>query len=449
MLYLETKVQPLQVFSVLELDPATIPGGYGYDRFRDEFAIRIRAIPALREKLSDTILNLDHPLWVEDRDFDIGRHVHRISLRAPGGRAELGELTGRLAGLPLDRSRPLWEMWVVEGFGDPDDGARLAVLLKVHHAAADGVTYANLLSQLCGTEPDSRAPEPVGAPATPTSRQMALRGLGRFASRPLRLAVHVLPAGLRAVIDTIRRTARGRAMAAPFTAPSTRLNGRLTPQRNVAFARLDLDDVKRVKDHFGVSVNDVAMALVSGVVRKFLLDRDELPGPSLVALVPVSVHAPTEDRGRNQVSGMFVRLQTQLADPVKRLTALAGATTAAKEHAAAIDSTLLQDIGQTAGPVILGIAKRVYARLTRFRPMYNLVVSNVPGPRMPYFLGAAVMAVYPFGPVMHGCGLNVTMWTVNGKLHVSLISCPELLPDLGELADGFATSLQELLSETG
>ena len=188
-------------------------------------------------------------------------------------------------------------------------------------------------------------------------------------------------------------------MAAPFTAPSTRLNARLTPQRNVAFARLDLDDVKRVKDHFGVSVNDVAMALVSGVVRKFLLDRGELPGPSLVALVPVSVHEPTEDRGRNQVSGMFVRLQTQIADPVKRLTALAEATTAAKEHAAAIDSTLLQDFGQIAGPVILGIAKRVYARLTRFRPMYNLVVSNVPGPRMPYFLGAEVLAVYPFGPV--------------------------------------------------
>jgi hypothetical protein len=134
---------------------------------------------------------------------------------------------------------------------------------------------------------------------------------------------------------------------------------------------------------------------------------------------------------------------------VKRLTALAEATTAAKQHASAIDSTLLQDFGQTTGPVVLGIAKRVYARLTRFRPMYNLVVSNVPGPRTPYFLGAEVLAVYPFGPVMHGSGLNVTMWSVNGKLHVSLISCPELLPDLWELADGFATSLKELLSETG
>ena len=187
-------MQPLQVFSVLELDPATIPGGYGYDRFRDEFAIRVRAIPALREKLSDTILNLDHPLWVEDRDFDIDRHVHRISLRAPGGRAELGELTGRLAGLPLDRSRPLWEMWVVEGFGDPDDGARLAVLLKVHHAAADGVTYANLLvaavrhrTGFAGTGTGRGAGDSdlaaVGTPRTGSVREPAAAAGGPRAAR--------------------------------------------------------------------------------------------------------------------------------------------------------------------------------------------------------------------------------------------------------------------------
>jgi WS/DGAT/MGAT family acyltransferase len=449
MLYLETATQPLQVFSVLELDPATIPRGYSYDRFRDDLSARVRAIPAFREKLSDGFGNLDHPMWVEDVDFDIDRHVHRISLRAPGGWAELGELCGQLAGLPLDRRRPLWEMWVIEGFGGSVDGARLAVLLKVHHAAADGVTYANLLSQLCSAEPDSPPPEPVEATAAPTPLRLAIGGLARFASRPLQLIVRVLPAALRAVVDTIRRAARGRAMAAPFTAPRTRLNARLTARRNVAFARLELDDIKKVKNHFGVSVNDVAMALASGVVRRFLLDRGELPGSSLVALVPVSVHAPAAGGGRNQVSGMFARLQTQIADPVIRLRALAEVTTNAKAHASAIDATLLQDFSQLAGPIVLGIAKRVYARLTRFRPMYNLVVSNVPGPRTPYFLGAEVLATYPFGPVMHGSGLNITMWSVNGKLHVSLISCPELLPDLWELADGFAVGLKELLAEVG
>lgn len=445
MLYLETATQPLQVFSVLELDPASIPGGYRYDRFRDALSERVRATPPLREKPSERFGNLDHPVWVEDVDFDIDRHVHRISLRTPGGRAELRELVGHLAGLPLDRRRPMWELWVIEGL----DGGRLAILFKVHHSAADGVTYANLLSQLCSAEPDSPPPEPVAATAAPTPLRLAVSGLARFASRPLLLVVTVLPAAIRAVVDTIRRAARGRAMAAPFTAPRTRLNGRLTAQRNVAFARLDLDDIKKVKNHFGVSVNDVAMTLAGGVVRHYLLDRGELPTPSLVALVPVSVHAPSLDRGRNQVSGMFARLQTQLADPVTRLRALAEVTADAKEHAAAIDATLLQDFSQLTGPIALGVAKRVYARLTQFRPMYNLVVSNVPGPRTDYFCGAEVLAAYPFGPVMHGCGLNITMWSINGKLHVSLISCPALLPDLSELADGFATGLKELLAEVG
>ena len=448
MLYLETATQPLQVFSVLELDPATIPGGYSYDGFRDQFSARVRAIPALREKLSEHFLNLDHPVWAQDSDFDIDRHVHRISLRAPGGWAELSEICGQLAGLPLDRRRPLWEMWVIEGFGGSHNGGRLAVLLKVHHCAADGVTYANLLSQLCSTEPDAPQPDPVEAAAAPTPMRMALGGLARFASRPLQFVINVLPAIIRALADTIRRAARGRAMAAPFTAPRTRLNARLTARRNVAFARLELDDVKTVKNHFGVSVNDVAMALVSGVVRRFLLDRGELPGSSLVAMAPVSVHQPA-GHGRNQVSGMFARLQTQIEDPVERLRALAEATTNAKEHASAIDATLLQDVSQLAGPVTLGVAKRVYARLTQFRPMYNLVVSNVPGPQTPYFLGAEVLAVYPFGPVMHGCGLNITMWSVRGRLHVSLISCPELVPDLSEMADGFAVALKELLAEVG
>jgi hypothetical protein len=292
MLYLETATQPLQVFSVLELDPATIPGGYSYDRFRDEFSARVRAIPAFREKLSDRFLNLDHPVWVEDSDFDIDRHVHRIGLPAPGGRAELSEISGHLAGLPLDRRRPLWEMWVIEGFGGSLNGGRLAVLLKVHHAAADGVTYANLLSQLCSTEPDPPPPDPIETTAAPTPLRMAIGGLARFASRPLQLAINVLPATIRAVVDTIRRAARGRAMAAPFTAPRTRLNARLTAHRNVAFARLELDDVKKVKNHFGVRVNDVAMALVSGVVRQFLLDRGELPG-SLPGRVGSGVGART------------------------------------------------------------------------------------------------------------------------------------------------------------
>lgn len=452
-LYLETLTQPLHVCSVLELDTATIPGGYSFGRLVDEMALRVTAIPTFREKLSNTFLNLDHPVWVEDEEFDVHRHVHRIGLPAPGGRAELAEVCGHLAALPLDRRHPLWEMWVIEGLDGTDarKGGRLAVLTKVHHAAVDGVTGANLMSQLCSIEPDAAPPVPVEASSEVNPLRIALGGLGRFASRPISLATTVLPATVTTVVDTVRRAAGGRAMANPFAAPQTPFNGSITAHRNVAFTQLSLEDVKTVKDHFGVKVNDVVMALVSGVLRRFLIDRGELPESTLVAMVPVSVHDRSDRPGRNQVSGMFSSLHTEIDDPAQRLMAIAEGNTVAKEHSSAIGATLLQDWSQFAGPAVFGVAMRVYARtrLTESRPVHNLVVSNVPGPQIPlYFLGAEVQAMYPLGPIFHGSGLNITVMSLNGRLNVGLISCPELLPDLWDMADGFAAGMAELLAAT-
>lgn len=449
-LYLETSTQPLHVCSVLELETATIPGGYSFDRLRDELALRITAIPTFRERLANSFLNLDHPVWVEDNEFDVDRHLHRIGLPAPGGREELAEICGHLASLPLDRRHPLWEMWVIEGLrgADARHGGRLAVLTKVHHAAVDGVTGANLMSQLCSVEPAAPPPDPVQATGNTNGLRIALGGLGRFATRPLSLATSVLPATVSTVVDTVRRAAGGRAMANPFAAPPTPFNASITAHRNVAFSQLTLADIKKVKDRYGVKVNDVVMALVSGVLRKFLLDRGELPDSSLVAMVPVSVHDRSDRPGRNQVSGLFSSLHTEIADPAERLTAIAEANTVAKEHSSAIGATLLQDWSQFAGPAVFGVAMRVYAR-TRLteRPVHNLVISNVPGPQIPlYFLGAEVEAMYPLGPIFHGAGLNITVLSLNGKLNVGLISCPELLPDLWDLADGFVTGISELLA---
>jgi WS/DGAT/MGAT family acyltransferase len=453
-LYLETPTQPLHVCSVLELDASTIPGGYSFERLREQLALRITAIPTFREKLANSFLNLDHPVWVEDEHFDIERHVHRIGLPAPGGRAELAEVCGHLAALPLDRRRPLWEMWAIEGLGGTDarKGGRLAVITKVHHAAVDGVTGANLMSQLCSVEPDAPAPEPVAASADVNPIRIALGGLGRFATRPITLATKVLPETVSTVVETVRRVAGGRAMASPFAAPHTPFNSRITAHRNIAFAQLEFDDIKTVKNYFDVKVNDVVMALVSGVLRQFMLDRGELPEASLVAMVPVSVHDRSDRPGRNQVSGMFCSLETQIADTGERLRAIAKDNVVAKEHSAAIGATLLQDWSQFAGPAVFGVAMRVYARsrLTEARPVHNLVVSNVPGPQIPlYFLGAQVDAMYPLGPIFHGAGLNITVMSLNGKLNVGLISCPELLPDLATMADGFVSGMKELLKATG
>ncbi|MEZ0338486.1 wax ester/triacylglycerol synthase family O-acyltransferase [Mycobacterium sp. pV006] len=451
-LYLETAAQPLHVCSILELDTTTMPGGYTFDRLRDGLTQRIKAMPEFREKLLDNRFNLDHPVWVEDKDFDVDRHLHRIGLPSPGGRTELAEICGHLASLPLDRTRPLWDMWVIENLGGgPENGhGRIAVMTKVHHASVDGVTGANLLSQLCSTEPDAPPPDPVDGPGDASGLEIAVSGALRFATRPLRLA-NVVPATVSTVVDTVKRARNGLTMAPPFSAPKTAFNANVTSHRNVAFAQLDLEDVKTVKNHFGVKVNDVVMALVSGALRQFLLGRGELPDNSLVATVPVSTHDRSDRPGRNQVSAMFSRLETGIEDPAERVRAIAEANGVAKQHSSAIGATLLQDWTQFAAPAVFGAAMRVYAssKLSGARPVHNLVVSNVPGPQMSlYMLGCEVKAMYPLGPIFHGSGLNITVMSLNGNLDVGIISCPELLPDLWDLADQFAPAMAELVAAT-
>ena len=451
-LYLETSDQPMHVCSIMELDTSTMPGGYTFDRLRDALSLRIRAMPQFREKLANSRLNLDHPVWVDDNNFDIDRHLHRIGLPPPGGRAELSEICGHIASLPLDRRRPLWEMWVIEGVAGTDchrDG-RIGVMIKVHHAGVDGVTGANLMSQLCTTEADAPAPDPVDGVGGASGWEIAAGGLVRFASRPLHLA-NVVPGTVSSVVGTLLRAREGQTMARPFAAPRTVFNARISGRRNVALAKLDLEDIKTVKNHFGVKVNDVVMALVSGVLRQCLAERNALPDTSLVATVPVSVHGKSDRPGRNQVSGMFSSLQTHIADPVERLKAIAEANSVAKQHSSAIGATLLQDWTQFAAPAVFGIAMRVYARtrLTEM-PVHNLVVSNVPGPQIPlYMLGCEVKAMYPLGPIFHGSGLNITVMSLNRNLDVGLISCPQLLPDLWAMADEFAIGMQELRAIAG
>ncbi|WP_424749731.1 WS/DGAT/MGAT family O-acyltransferase [Mycobacterium sp.] len=451
-LYLETSDQPMHVCSIVEVDASTMPGGYTFGRLRDALSLRIRAMPEFREKLANSPLNLDHPVWVDDDDFDIDRHLHRIGLPPPGGRAELSEICGHIASLPLDRRRPLWEMWVIEGVAGTDchrDG-RLAVMTKVHHAGVDGVTGANLMSQLCSTEPDAPAPDPVGGVGGASGWRIAAGGLVRFAARPLRLA-NVVPDTVSSVVATVQRAREGLTMARPFAAPPTVFNARISGRRTIAYAQLDLEDVKAVKNHFGVKVNDVVMALVSGVLRQYLAERNALPESSLVASVPVSVHGKSDRPGRNQVTAMFSSLHTELADPVDRLKAIAKANSVAKEHSSVIGASLLQDWSQFAAPAVFGIAMRLYARtrLTDSNPVHNLVVSNVPGPQVPlYLLGCQVTAMYPLGPIFHGSGLNITVMSLQGTLNVGLISCPELLPDLWEMADEFAVGMEELLAAT-
>jgi diacylglycerol O-acyltransferase len=446
-LYIESSTQPLHVCSVVELDTSTIPGGYTFDRFHDDLASRIKSLPEFRAKLADSQLNLDHPVWVEDKDFDLSDHLYRIGLPSPGGRRELAEICGHIASVPLDRSKPLWEMWVVERVADTDahEGGPLGLMIKVHHAAVDGVAAANLLDQLCSPEPDSPPPDPVDGPGDATRFAIAAGGLVRFLSRPLQLA-KVLPTTVSTIFTTVSRALSGSAMAAPFTAPPTLFNAEVTAERNIALAQLDLEDVKRVKNRFGVKVNDVVLALCAGALRGFLRDRGELPDRPLVAMVPVSVHDRSDRPGRNQVSGMFCNLQTHIEDPGERLRAIAKADARAKEHSSAIGPTLLLDWTQVAAREVFGFVLGLVAHTPlSHTPVHNLIISNVAGPQNKlYGLGAEVKALYPLGPIFHGSGLNITVMSLGGKLNVGLVSCRRLVDDLWGLADRFEFELAEL-----
>jgi WS/DGAT/MGAT family acyltransferase len=298
---------------------------------------------------------------------------------------------------------------------------------------------------LCSLAPDAPPPDPVSGPGDANPVEIAAAGLLTFASRPLRLA-KVVPMTLSTVVKTVRRARSGLSMAAPFAGPATAFNASITGDRNIAYAQLDLGDIRTAKNRFNVKVNDVVMALCSAVLRRFLVDRDELPDTSLVAMVPVSVHDKSDRPGRNQVTGMFARLETQIADPVERLAAIAHANSVAKDHSSAIGATLLQDWTQL-GARTFGVAMRLLPNtpLTD-SPIYNLIISNVPGPQTSlYFLGSEVKALYPLGPIFHGSGLNITVMSFNRKLNVGIISCPDLLPDLWKFADGFSVALAELL----
>jgi diacylglycerol O-acyltransferase / wax synthase len=434
------------------LDTSSVPDGYTFDRLRDDLATRIAAIPEFRAKLADSQLNLDYPVWVDDDEFDLDRHLLRIELPAPGGRRELAQICGHIASTPLDRDRPLWEMWVIDGIADTDPraGGLLAVMTKVHHAAVDGVSGANLFAQLCSAEPDMPPPEPVEGAGGAGPMQIAAGGLMKFAARPWQLA-NLLPTTLATVVKTLGRARNGLTMAAPFAAPATRFNTSVTAERNVALAQLNLDDVKKVKDRFGVTINDVVMALCASTLRWFLSDHGELPEKPLVAMVPVSVHDKSDRPGHNQLSGMFCKLETEIVDPAERLRAIARDNAAAKNHSSAISPTLLQDWAQLAARAVFGSIFRLVADSPLIgNPVHNLIVSNVPGPQATlYFLGCEVEAMYPLGPLFHGCGLNITVMSLNGKLNVGVISCPDLTPDLWRLADDFDVALEELLECSG
>ena len=447
-LYFETRSQLLHVCGLIVLDVSEVPGGYSFARLRDELKRRITGMPAFRRKLHDSMLNVDHPVWVEAEDFDIEHHLHRIGLPRPGDDRALSELCAHLASQPIDRSLPLWQMYVIEGL--PDD--QVAVFAKMHHSTVDGVTGANMMSQLCTLTPDDPAldedlvKETAGGSG---ALELAVGGaLSRLAT-PWRLA-SLLPGTLGVLPSWISRARKGLAMPAPFTAPRTPFNRTITGHRTISFTSVELDGVKRVKNAFGTTVNDVVLAVTSTALRTYLDELHSLPTKPLIAMVPMSVHAAESRPGTNRVSGMFMSLSTDIDDPVERLEAIRDANVVAKDHTNALDANLLTDWAQFAAPSVFGSAVRMYSRLRlseRHPVVHNLVISNVPGPNIPlYFLGARIERMLPLGPVFHGAGLNCTVMSMDGKLHFGFIACKRSVPDPWPLAKAVEEALAEYVA---
>ncbi len=450
-LYMETPTMPMHVSGTYIYDPNSAPGVYGFDEIKAEVERRLHLLPPYRRRLVEIPFQLHHPLWIEDPDFDLDYHLRRAALPAPGGREELAELAAEIHSRPMDRTRPLWDMHIVEGL---EDGL-MAVIARTHHSAIDGASGVDITVNLLDLEPE---PAPVVPPEVPwkPDRIPSDAELVAFALQSLsRQPVSAAKAVRRSVETALAIRRRNREPdvnppPAPFAAPRTSINRAITPRRSFGMAELSLEEVKLVRKALGGTVNDVILAVCAGALRRWFDDRGEELDRSLVAMCPISIR--TEDqRGSlgNQVSSMLTSLATDVDDPVERLRVIQDGTKHAKEQAGAIGAEALTQWAELAAPAVAARAARLYSRTrmaSRHRPIFNVTISNVPGPAFPlYMAGAQLMAWYPMGPINDGGGLNMTVMSYLGTIHFGLVACPDVVPEVQSLADHLHTSLEELL----
>jgi diacylglycerol O-acyltransferase len=452
-LYGEQGGMHMHVCAVIIIDPSTMPGGYSFDTIKQTFANRMHLVPQFRRRLATIPLGLGLPMWVDDPDFDLDYHMRRIGCPAPCGPEEVAQIAGDIASRPLDRARPLWEFWVIEGLND----GHVAVVGKMHHSTIDGLSGANLMMEVLDLEADPKDrpthPEPYEPAPIPSEWRRISGAVLDVAMSPVKLA-KLVPATVGSVVNFVN-TRRGHdrpnsGMVAPFTSPKTSFNAAITPHRNVAFVDVPLQDIKDARKLVeGATVNDVVLAVTAGALRRYLDARGEKYDRALTAAIPVGVMEEAQDSGgSNRVSVMFSTLATDLDDPVERLQRIHNANKGAKAEQKALGATMMMDWADLAAPVMFSLAARLYTstRLAdRMPAAFNLIVSNVPGPPIPlYFCGARLVDLYPLGPILDGLGLNLTVLSNMDHMGFGFIACRELMPDLWELANGVPDALAEL-----
>lgn len=453
-LYAETPTWHMHVSALLIVDPSDVPGGFRYEALKELTIERLPELPQFRWRPVEVPLGLDRPVWVETEDFDADYHIRRIGMPVPGGPEELNELVGRLISYKLDRSKPLWEMWVIEGLAD----GKVAILTKIHHSIIDGVSGAGLAEILLDLEADA-----VRAPATvrdslhghrsPSTWRLFGEGLAVAAfATPWRMMQYGSQLARKGL--TILHLLRGdRPPTTPLQTPRTRFNAPITPHRSFATASVPLDRVKALRRAYDVKLNDVVLALCAGALRRYLGERGELPEQPLVAQVPVSLRAENDRDVGTKVGPMFTSLATDVEDPVKRLLSIHDATNRAKEMRQALSAHGIMGLTETTPPGLLSLAARMYTASGLEQhgpPLYNLILSNVPGPPVPLYLaGSRLERFYPVGPLILGSGLNVTVISYRDSLDFGFLTCPEPAPETDDLAAGIPLALEELERAAG
>jgi diacylglycerol O-acyltransferase / wax synthase len=415
---------------------------------------RLHLVPRYRQKLTAPGFELGRPMWIDDPCFTLDYHVRHTALPRPGGEAQLQKLCARVFSQQLDRAKPLWEMWLVEGVED----GRFAILTKTHHALIDGMSGVDLMSTLFDLTPEPREVDPPERPwqphPAPSGVEVAAGAAAEVATRPWRVARRAVEAALhpQRTAGEVVEGALGvrdlllKSLLSP--APSTPLNQPTTPHRRVTWCRFDLADFKGVKNELGGTVNDVVLAVVAGGVRTWLKARGvRTDGLELRAMVPVSVR--TEDQRNtmgNQVAAMRGPLPVWADHPVERLRAVQQAMQGLKQSHQAVGAEVLAGVQEFAPPTLLHQAARL-----NFHPrLFNTIVTNVPGPQLPlYLLGRELQEVIPLGFLPEGHTVFFAIMSYNGRLDIGLLADREAMPDVEVLAEGLRDALAELVSAAG